>query len=216
MRERSVTGDGENVLLAALAGDLSDADAKVVLTKLIYTLTDDELTAKLISNLNFSPGVLREMWRTPQGRELARRIAFREAPFPEYAQAPFFLWAVETMHVDAMPGDLSADQRVLLEDLVKKLWYAAANRKITRLQGFGLLAAWKGDAGPFGWSGAKSSLDPALRGPLAYLGGKRMLHLGKPKESALALFRTALEDAPPDSRLRRLAQAEVDRLTMAR
>ena len=216
IRQRSLTGDGENILLVALTGDLSDADAKILLTKLIYWLMDDELVAKLINNLNFSPSVLREMWRTPQGHKLARQIAFRDLPFPDYAHRPFFLWAVETMHTDAMPGNLSADQRTLLEELVRQLWSAAVARRITRLQGFGLLAAWKGEAGQFGWSGATAGMDPALRGPLAYLGGKRLSHLGRPKESALALFRTALNDAPPDSRLRRLAQAELDRLSMSR
>src|SRR5207302_135578 len=103
-------------------------------------------------------------------------------------------------------------QQALLDDLVRDLWTAAAHKRISEVQALGLFQAWKGNLGLFGWSGAAARLDPALRGPLAYVGGHRMQRLGKPKQEVIGLFRTAWQDAPPDSRLRRLAQAELDRL----
>jgi hypothetical protein len=47
--------------------------------------------------------------------------------------------------------------------------------------------------------------------PDAYLVGRPYLQLERPRDAA-TLFRAALADAPPDSALRRLAQAEFDRL----
>jgi hypothetical protein len=166
----------------------------------------------MIANLGFSPRVLREMWRSPRGRELARRIAFRDLTFPDYVQAPVFLWAAETMHADALPEQLSADQQALLDELIRELWSAAAHQRISSVQAIGLFQAWQGDLSWFGWSGATARLDPALRGPLAYIGGHRMRRLSKPKADVIRLFRTAWNDAAPGSRLRRLAQAELESL----
>jgi hypothetical protein len=85
------------------------------------------------------------------------------------------------------------------------------NGKLTLPQLIQIGLTWKGTTSYLGWAGVSPNLDPALRGPSAYIFGHRYLRLNR-RQEALALFRTALADAPPGSSLRRLAQAELDRL----
>lgn len=70
---------------------------------------------------------------------------------------------------------------------------------------------WKGTTNFLGWAGVKGSLEPALRGPLAYVAGHRYLRLNRPTD-AVTFFRTARQDSSPGSALHRLAQAELERL----
>ncbi len=74
-----------------------------------------------------------------------------------------------------------------------------------------LYLTWQGTTGLLGWGGLAGLLEPEVRGHIAYWMGFRYQRLKKLDE-ATAFFRTALADAPPDSALRRLAQAELTRL----
>jgi len=76
-----------------------------------------------------------------------------------------------------------------------------------------LAMAWKGQTGALGWGNAAESLKDRkeIRGPLAYVLGHRLIRLGRQEEAA-ELLRFALADAPPDSRLARLAQEDLDLL----
>jgi hypothetical protein len=71
--------------------------------------------------------------------------------------------------------------------------------------------AWKGITNVLGWAGVAPTLPPDLRGALAYVLGHRYLRLGRPEDAA-GLFRTAVADAPAGSPLRKLAEAELQRL----
>ena len=57
-----------------------------------------------------------------------------------------------------------------------------------------LALAWKGATNFAGWAGVAPSLDPALRGPLAYVMGHRYRRLKRDPDAA-DLFRTARDDA---------------------
>jgi hypothetical protein len=67
----------------------------------------------------------------------------------------------------------------------------------------------------FGWGGLAPTLEPSLRGRLAYLFGHRYRRLPPPAkpESAAAFFRTAVEDSTADSVVHRLAEEELRRFT---
>jgi hypothetical protein len=71
--------------------------------------------------------------------------------------------------------------------------------------------AWTGTAGFLGWGGLAPTLQPRIRGPLAYVLGHRFLGMGQ-RDDAVAAFHAAVADGPPGSPLRRLAQAQLDRL----
>ena len=73
------------------------------------------------------------------------------------------------------------------------------------------MLSWTGSMDLFGWRALAAGLDKPLRGPIAYVLGFRMLRIKQPAD-AVRMFETARDDAPPGSALRRLAQAELDRL----
>ena len=162
---------------------------------------------------SFVAAVVRERWRGPHGREWAQKIAFRTVPIHEYVTVAVPLTVYEGFHQGAVTGQLSPEQDELLWKLAHDLFNAYATRgTVSEAQAFQAALAWKGTTSVLGWGGLQGSLTPELRGPLAYVLGHRYLFLKK-KPEAIELFRTALKDASADSPLRRLAQAELDRLS---
>jgi hypothetical protein len=155
------------------------------------------------------PSVYREMWRTPRGKGLARRVAFRDLSYAEYHRLPLCLMLEEAMHELALPGDLTAEQEELLWGLAQAVQTAAAARELGWVELTALATTAKGT--PFLWEGVKGKLGPSLRGPFAYVFGRVYLRKDRPKE-AEAFFRTARDGADPASPLYRLANAELERL----
>ena len=79
---------------------------------------------------------------------------------------------------------------------------------------FNLGSAWADRWGlgrSVGWKGVRPLLPESLRGPLAYIMGKRYLKL-KSKDSAMQFFQEALKDASHDAVLKRLIEMELDLL----
>jgi hypothetical protein len=111
-------------------------------------------------------------------------------------------------------GQLTAEQDALIWNVCHDLFTGYVNGKISEWQLSPGLFAWGGMTNYLGWGGLSAAFDAPIRGPLAYVYGLRFLHLEPPQpEDAARLFRSAIKDAPADSPLRRLAQAELDRLT---
>lgn len=149
-------------------------------------------------------------------RECARKLAYQEVTYAESLRMPLVLLGAEFVHQTAMPRELSAEQQEVVWTAADKIYLASMEDKLQTPQFFSLLLTWKGTTNFLGWGGLAPNLDPALRGALAYVIGQRyLLRLQKPAE-ALTFFQTALRDAPPNSALARLAQAEVDRLKKAK
>ena len=71
-----------------------------------------------------------------------------------------------------------------------------------------LALTWRGTTSLLGWGGVAPSLNPKLRGSLAYVFGRRLLRLKQPTE-ARELLRQAAAEAPTESSLRRLAEAQL-------
>jgi hypothetical protein len=74
-----------------------------------------------------------------------------------------------------------------------------------------LVLTWTDSFAGFAWAGLRNRLKPSIRGPLAYILGHRFLQL-KNSGDAARFFQEDLADAPADSTLRRLSEAELDRL----
>lgn len=151
---------------------------------------------------------LQTMWRTPRGRELARKIAFREISFPEYCRQPLFLTFTEVIKQTAMGPKISPQVEQAVWDMIAQCYATYRAGKLKPPQFLQLMLAWKGVTGIFGWHGVAPTLAPELRGKLACVLGYRSLRLKKPAEAA-GLFRTALDDAPRDSVFYRLAEAQL-------
>jgi hypothetical protein len=160
---------------------------------------------------NLVPGVARKMWATPRGRELARKVAFREVPYHEFLRVPVLLAGLEATRQMLFPGGLSADQEQVLWEAGQDGLAAVSAGRIGLLHAPQALLAWKGRTDLLGWKGLAPLLEPKIRGPAAYVLGFRLLNLNR-RADAVALFRSALSNASPDSLLSRLAQAELKRL----
>jgi WD40 repeat protein/tRNA A-37 threonylcarbamoyl transferase component Bud32/tetratricopeptide (TPR) repeat protein len=221
----------------SLAPDLRDnvrqfnkSLAELILASLTDTLTDaqaDQISAWLQPNMGFDSralhsrklfqvpsSVYRRQWQTRRGREYAKRIAFGELTWPEECRVSMQLCAAELIHQGAFPGLPSREQEDVVWQLVQLGHEQHSVGKVTWVQALPLAATWLDKPGRiFGWASVRGSLDPSLRGPLAYVFGKRYLHVfNKPPKDVIPFFQTALKDAPAGSSLHTLAQKELDAL----
>jgi predicted Ser/Thr protein kinase/tetratricopeptide (TPR) repeat protein len=153
----------------------------------------------------------RSAWTSDRGRQLARQIAFRQVSLPVLTSHSVAVLLVGFVRECAMEGRLSPQEEEMFFRMGLDGFSAFQARKFGASSFLMLVLAWSGSSGPLGWGGVAPTLDPPIRGPLAYGMGHRYLRLNKPKEAA-DLFRAALADASEDSPLRRLAQASLDKL----
>jgi len=205
---------GRFLVLGSLLGELTDPLIDEYFARALAEVPRDSPLA-LLKTVRLPACVhvaLREMWRTPRGRDCARKIHFDQLRrHGEDFFASGLLMASEIARLELLGGYPSPEQETLIRQMLEHLGAARAAGKLPAARIVQLLLTWQGATGLLGWGGLAGSLEPPLRGPLAYWLGFRYLRLGKPQE-AVSLFRTAVADAPPDSPLRRLAQAELDRL----
>jgi tetratricopeptide (TPR) repeat protein len=201
----------DNLIMASLADDLSEQEADLTFQKLVEAMAGDSVPVKLAAMFKVSGSLFRDMWRSPRGRLYAQSIACRNLSFADHFRVPALLLMAEKFHQDAVPGKLSPEQDDILWNAVTTGFEAFTKGKLDQVQIMQLALTWKGTSNFLGWGGVAGKLEPSFRGPMAYVMGHRFLRLNKQKE-AVTFFRTALDDAPANSPLRRLAQAEIDRL----
>jgi hypothetical protein len=205
----------EGSLLGALADQITPADTEEIIDKVMGQVGRASPVAFLLRRKLLSPaflaGVLRERWQSERGVEYARQIALRTLPYPDYYSIVYPLTLYAALHQGALPEKWSKEQEELVWKLsVDMLKAYSQTGKFTDGKAIPGLLTWTGMTGVLGWQGLASGLDKSLRGPLAYVMGHRMLRLGQPAD-AVPLFRTARDDAPPGSTLRKLAEAELAR-----
>lgn len=198
---------------ASLTDELSDARVEKIIKRFTSTLAanDARLATSVLRTVRLPPSLVRRMWRTPRGRDYARKIAFQTIPFSEIIHAGPRLVAADILREGAWQEPPTPDEDALLWKLVEDIYSAYMSGQIKMGQIVALGLTWKGTSGFLGWGSLAPNLQPERRGPLAYVFGCRYARiLQKPTEAA-AFFRTALSDAGSDARLRRLAQTELDR-----
>jgi hypothetical protein len=118
----------------------------------------------------------------------------------------------EKLRQDAFGGETTAEQDQVIVDAARNCLDRFFEKKLSHPQVFQLALTWKGKTGAFGWAGVAPQLDPALRGPLAYVFGHLYQRRQGSRTDVLMFFRAALNDAPPGSVLLRVARREVGRL----
>jgi tRNA A-37 threonylcarbamoyl transferase component Bud32 len=169
--------------------------------------------SRVLEMMKVPPQTLRQSWRTPRAREWARRIALKDLTLAEYVRMPIFLFGTEYLRhaIGAEPS--STDHEQMIWDWVNVSYDAYQANKVREHQLLIYVSVWQGvDLPGFGWANLAPELDPAIRGPLAYFLGRKQASANR-TDAALRFFRSARDDAPADSPLRRLAQAEIDRLS---
>jgi hypothetical protein len=204
-------------IMASLTNQLSDTEAEALWKELGPALAGDAFMAQVSSLLRPSPVVLRGTWRTANGKEAARRIAFLDAAPAEYYCLPVISGIAERFRQDALGGETTPEQEEVVWRATRTCYEQVRTGKLKPAQLVPLALAWKGNTGLIGWSGVAPQLDPALRGPLAYVFGRHCLHLNGPegkarRADAMLFFRAARKDAPPASSLAKLVQQELARL----
>lgn len=124
---------------------------------------------------------LRNAWRTPRGREWAKRYAFDLITMRERVQSPAVLGGGEFIRRNAF-GDVYDDrQGEIATDVAHKVFLGAVFEGTftsAQLVQFGL--TWKGSFGFLGWGALAPTLPPELRASSAYIMGHRALRLNQP------------------------------------
>jgi hypothetical protein len=200
----------DDMAMSAWTGQDSDSELKEKLDVLIAALGSGTPVGLIARNVRIPPEVVRLMWLTRRGRELARQCAFYEIPYRDYVHRPVMLLGVAIVRATVLPGMTDEEEALvwkLFEDC--QSLFLAGKLPLTRVAQLGL--TWKGTTNFFGWGSAGPALPPGVRGPMAYVLGFRFEKLGRPKD-ARAFFDTARKVALPGSPLARLAQAQLDRL----
>jgi hypothetical protein len=157
------------------------------------------------------------VWQTPRGRSWARKIALRDLSCAEEVRVPAFLALHELMRQFAPPdGPMAQQQDDLYWELVQDGYNSYLDGKSKEAQFLAWAFVMKGQPNipGLGWRELSRSIPPHVRGPLAYLFGRRYLRLND-AANARKFFEAALADAdqaPAKSPLRGLARAEVERL----
>lgn len=198
-------------IMAALSETLSDDDAVSLWHGLLARASSDPLMAQISSAIQVSPAIMRGTWRSPRGREHARRLAFLDLAPIEYMRTPPILVLYEKLRQDLFAGQLTSEQDEVTWSVVSRLAQMHFDGKLSKPQVLQLALAWKGTSGILGWAGVSPTLPPDFRGAVAYLMGLRYLKLGKPEE-ARAMFRTTSAVTPDGSAVNLLARQELERI----
>jgi serine/threonine protein kinase/tetratricopeptide (TPR) repeat protein len=200
------------LMVGSLTNEFSDAEGDALFVRLTSAVAGDSPIAAFKGLYRPPASTYREMWRSPRGHELARKMAFRELTFAEFVRVPLVLYAYETIRRGMSPDALPEEQDALVWKLSEDSFNALIAGTFTKqhVMKFGL--AWSGVSGPLGWKGLESSLDASLRGRIAFVMGRRYASNLKQPEVAAEIFRTARDQAGSDTQLRRLAEAELNRM----
>ncbi len=213
-RLRKNTGFGlewiYNLVLGSLTNEMTDAHAEQYWHDLLYAMSGNDDVKTFANLVRIPPATLRDMWRSPRGRDYARKFASRSVSMEEHVRVPPMLLATEAMRQGAFTKP-TTEQDEVMWDMVNLVGKAYFEKKFQFTQIVLAGSTWKGNANFLGWGSFSSQLDPTIRAPAAYVFGHRYLRLNRPAD-AVNFFRTALADAPPDSVLAKLARTDLDRL----
>jgi hypothetical protein len=204
----------EGFILASLTNDLTETDVTFFIEQTTRGLGIP--AAKFIRKggdfgTRWLAEVMRNTWRSPRGREYARRITFLDISYIDGDGIQFALFVAEAFSRGALSGAPSAEQEALIWGVSEGVYRAYTRGDFSDAQAFLGLNTWLGASGFTGWSGLSATLQgrPDLRGPLAYLFAQRYLRLKKPDE-ARTLLQTALKDAKRGTPLHRLARQALE------
>jgi hypothetical protein len=162
--------------------------------------------------VGIQPAVLRAAWRSPRGRELARKLTMLEVSPREYHRLPLYVLGAEKFKQDVFgTTGPTAEQEELIWHATVTMGGATLDGKLSLVQLSLLASAYKGSTGILGWSGVAGTLEPPHRAIVAYGLGLRSSAHNRP-EDAKMFFREAITHAPSDSSLKRLAHEALDAL----
>jgi len=125
-------------------------------------LSTDPLMTQVASTMQFSPAAIRGAWRSPRGRELARRLAFMESDPVEHFRTGPKLLVYEKLVWISLPERPPTTRTKMLWQAVERLGQLLFDGKLSKPQILQLAMAWKGTVG-FVWLGGVAPALPDLR-----------------------------------------------------
>jgi tetratricopeptide (TPR) repeat protein len=217
LRVKGLLNTSWGLLLASLTNDLSDADAKALFMELDpYLDAHSPPEGQRNFLLQFLPThILRALWRTPRGHELARRIVYHDLPLNDGMRDVVAHIAVEIARQGAFGGVLTHEQDEVLWEMARacyQTYFGGKSRDLFKdAQVAAMFNIWQDHLALLTWTGLERQLKPELRAGLGYLFGHQRLAMNRPKEAAV-FFRSVMASAKPDSPVYRLARADLDSL----
>jgi WD40 repeat protein/tetratricopeptide (TPR) repeat protein/tRNA A-37 threonylcarbamoyl transferase component Bud32 len=198
------------LIVGSLCGDITEEECLAFATGIMARGGDSALArqAQAMANPQTMARAFKQMWRSPLGRKYAEAFAFETLTLRERVRVPVVLAATEFFNVSVQGGQMTEAQQQVTFDAVGTVFdQAIYEGKLSISQVAQLILAWKGIANFLGWGGVAPSLPPELRGRLAYVLGHRYVALGDLPQSQ-KFFDTAIQDAPADSPLGKMAAAD--------
>ncbi|MFC1479293.1 protein kinase [Planctomycetota bacterium] len=158
--------------------------------------------------------VIRKIVRSPEWYEMARNISFQDIPYPEYVKLipirTFSFYITE----EAFLPPVSKEQEDFICSLAEKGYQSTLSGEIGKkkaiLIGIPGLLLWKGMYDPNSWQRLEPNLIEWMKGPFAYVLGKRFQKLGRSSASEV-FFKAALKNAGKDELLKKLVQKELSK-----
>jgi serine/threonine protein kinase len=219
-RKRGELGSLNASVLGSLSNAITADDADVFLSRVLthnaraVSAGFGYLRQHLLPN-SVVASHLRNMWRTSHGREYARAMAFGQLSLRMNTTSQVVLSVFEigrhAIQNTDDPQPLTKDEDEVLWKTSEDLIFGYQGGSLNEMQGVQLYFALIGNNNSIGWQAVAPTLKPRYRGPLAYVFGRRCVHL-KRLDEARAMFRTAIDDAAKDSAVQRLADAELQRI----
>jgi hypothetical protein len=173
-------------------------------------------TIKRLLDVTFPPEFQRElivnMWRTPRGKEMAKRYILREFTLRESIIKPGCLILYQGILTGALRG------RPITQDIDEDL-FSNCEKIVDDFDSgqFGddevieIMHLWRGRYRQTAWEGLSKKLDPERVGGLAYVIGMKSLADGEMKSARTLLQKVVENESSPDS-ARQDAQRELDKL----
>lgn len=187
-------------MLASLSDSLTDEQAAEIRSRFLEFLRYDEAGNKLKNAVALlaPPDLLKGVWRSKAGREIAQQIAFRTVPFREWTFRPVRWGGASVTYYWCKISEPSADQRKLIEEHLPRLGMEAHQDQVLGMEDAKRLAL--SYYLPFGagypqWKPVENKLSerhPELVGGLAYVLGLRYKYGFRQSAKAKELFDSAL------------------------
>lgn len=202
--------------LAALTDELTENDAAFLFNNLIVGTGTVEQLFRTVGRKAFPPDFMRQTvgvgYRSAHGRDLTRRMAFRQIPFSDFYVQPMrllFYHGIQTGALTgAVPGERAADSEAILWRDCQRLIDTYNEDKFDEKLFEDILQVWRGKVDPAdAWARAAGTFDRQLRIGTAYVLGRRMLELQQP-EYAIPFFEEVLRTTEKEFEVHRRSASE--------
>ncbi|MCE9567323.1 MAG: protein kinase [Planctomycetes bacterium] len=204
----------EPILHALTRAPLDDADQDINDCFFVERLTADmPKLAEFMKLASLYPRLTSLPWNTLRGREIARRIAFRQLGQLETYRLVLVFGAYHAIRSGLGSRALTTEEDEFVYQTVRQAFEAYSAGTIPPAAVMPLAGTWgEGDLSEFGWKGSSRSLPPDLRGAFGLILSLRISDHFRRPEAATQLLKQLVDDPAATAECRRLATSTMNRL----